>query len=381
MSSPKIKILELRTVSGTGGGPEKTIFMTARKINPERFETHIIYTRNKKDPEFNWMKRRYVVEGAYFYQDYVEKYPFDWNILKHLFSYCRNHKIDIVHSHEYKTDVMGALLKRKLPVKWVSTFHLAVYETLKLRLYQALAYRFLRKADLIMTVCSQQKDLLEQKKIDSNRIIVLPNGIDTEIFQPNDGSSRMREIWKIPNDQMVVGFMGRLNKQKNIPLLLEAFGEVLKQEPSIHLMIAGEGPLRGKLERQVAEKGFSQQVHFLGFLTDTVPFYEAIDIFAQASDIEGMPNAVLEAMALGKPVVATAVGGVPELIQDGEEGILVEKGSAEGLARAVLKLIQKAELRKRMGKKGREKVVNRFSFDARVRKLEEIYERLCEGVH
>lgn len=373
-----IKILELRTVSGTGGGPEKTIFLTAQKMNPKRFETHICYSRNRNDPEFNWMKGVHHLRKGIFYGEYVEKHPFDLGLLRHLLAYCRDQGIDVIHTHEYKTDVIAAWLKPRVPAKWVSTFHSANAGNLKLKFYQALAYRALKKADRVMTVSPHQKELLLEKGIPSAILTVLPNGVDTEMFAPTGNEENLRAEWGIPGDAVVLGFVGRLSKEKNIPLLLEAFSQVVQEHKKLFLILAGEGPERKNVEKLISELGLQEKARLVGFLENTVPFYSSIDLFVQSSDTEGMPNTVLEAMAMGLPVVATEVGGVGELIQNNEEGFLVPAGDAGRLAQSMIKLIESPTLREEMGKEGRAKVVQQFSFDARVKKLEELYEKLCQ---
>lgn len=378
MSEEKIKILELRTVSGTGGGPEKTIFMTAKKLDSSRFETHIIYTRNLQDPQFNWMKRHYALPEGVHYEEYIEKHSYDPRLLKYLYQYCQRYRIDILHSHEYKTDVLCGLIRKKLAAKWVSTFHAAAFSSWKLKLYQYLAYRQLRKADRVFMVSPQQKTLLLHHRIPEGILCYLPNGVDTDVYCRSSVRNDFREKWGCQRETVVLGFMGRLCSEKNILLLLKAFGVVLKQEENLLLVLAGEGPERNKVGGWIKDLKQENKTRLLGFVEDTVPFYASLDVYIQSSTTEGMPNTILEAMAMELPVVATNVGGNGELIEDGSEGFLVASGDENALFQSMLKLVRDHKLRREMGKKGRDKVLRHFSFEGRVHQLEEHYERLCQ---
>lgn len=378
MNPKKIKILELRTVSGTGGGPEKTIFLTAQKINPDSFETHIIYTRNKDDPQYNWMRKYWQLPERVLYHDYVEKFSFAPSILGFFKNYCQQHQIDILHSHEYKTDVLCRLIQKKFPIKWVSTFHAPALSSQKLRFYQWLAYRALRKADLVFMVAPHQEALLLKKGVLQKNLILLANGVDTEIFRSGVSGKNLKEKWGLPKEAVVIGFLGRLSQEKNLPLMLKVFSQVSNRFDQAYLMLGGEGPERGRIEKLIEELNLKNKCRLVGFQEDPVAFYSSIDIYVQTSSTEQMPNTVLEAMAMELPVVATRVGGIGELITAGVEGYLVESRDSGALTQFMLKLIEDSRLRKQIGARGREKVARQYSFDARVRKLEEHYERLCQ---
>lgn len=378
MNISKIKILELRTVSGTGGGPEKTIFLTAKKINPRRFETHIIYSRNKNDPQYNWMIRNRRLPEEVYYYDYIEKHPFDIGLLRYLLNYCRKYKIDILHSHEYKTDVIAGILKRFLAIRWVSTFHAAAFANLKLKIYQYLAYQALKKADLVVTVSHHQKELLKKKGLPLNILSTLPNGIDTNVFKPDTSDLSFRKKWDIPRNALVLGFLGRLSVEKNIPLLITVFKRLNQKRDNVFLVLGGEGSEREKIENLIDQNNLNDKTRLVGFIENPIPLYKSIDIFVICSTTEVMPNSVLEAMAMELPVVATEVGGLSEVISPNQEGFLTPSGSVEGLYSSILKLIENHGLRKKMGKMGREKVIRQYSFDGRVKKLEKIYEKLYQ---
>ncbi len=376
----KIQILELRCVRGSGGGPEKTIYLTAKKIDSKRFQTHIVYIRAQDDLQFNLMRQNYLQkeDENIKYQELFEKHSFDRSLVHWLVDYCFRKQIDILHSHEYKTDVLAWLVRRRLPVQWVATYHLDYANSFKMRLYRKLDYWVLRKADSIFTVSASLLKILTQKKIPISIMENLPNGIDSEYFDPKAVSSDLKKELGIPSDHVLIGSVGRLAPQKNISLLLRAIQTLIVQGKKVSLILVGDGPSKKEAEEAVEEMEIKRWVHFLGFVSDVRPIYKALDLFVSSSDQEGMPNSILEAMAMAVPVVATKVGGNSEIIENEKEGFLSPAGSLEALIEIMIKLIEGPELRRKIGEAGRKKVEKNFSFIQRVKRLEEIYEKIVQ---
>jgi len=177
-------------------------------------------------------------------------------------------------------------------------------------------------------------------------------------------------------DSLVVGTVARLSRQKGIEYLLHAAKTVIKQFPDITFIIAGKGPLESQLKGLSIKLGISDKVKFLGFNDDIPKLLSVIDIFVLPSLWEGMPNVVLEAMAAGKPVIATDTGGSKDIIDSGINGVLVEPKNSEALAEAILALLGDPAQRKRLGESARDKVKERFPIDKMVSKTEQIYTKL-----
>jgi glycosyltransferase involved in cell wall biosynthesis len=175
-------------------------------------------------------------------------------------------------------------------------------------------------------------------------------------------------------DRQVIGAVGRLAEEKGFEILIRAVDQLLRQEFNIELWIVGDGPDRPRLEALIAELGCTDCIRLLGHRTDVRELYEAMDVFALSSFREGLPNVLLEAMALGLPVVATRVNSVPQAITDGLNGLLIEPGSADELSAALARLLSDNELRQRLQGKARQKVEACYSFAARMRKIKAIYD-------
>jgi sugar transferase (PEP-CTERM/EpsH1 system associated) len=201
------------------------------------------------------------------------------------------------------------------------------------------------------------------------KIQVVPNGIDTDRFRDRGEGSLVRASLGIPPEAPLIGTIGRLCQDKRQDLLIRAFQRARLADP--HLLIVGDGPWMGRLRELVADLGLGDRVHFAGYQPQPERYLQAMDVFALSSQTEGMPLTVLEAWAAGVPVVATRVGGLPELVDDGRTGLLVACDEEEALARALGDLAADPACARRLGAAGRDRVEARFS----LRRMADAYHR------
>jgi glycosyltransferase involved in cell wall biosynthesis len=211
--------------------------------------------------------------------------------------------------------------------------------------------------------------LARRERIDRARIDLIPTAVDVERFRPAEDRSAA------PMDARLV-CVGRLDRLKGHDTLLEAFVLVVAEQPRATLRLVGDGPRRAALEAQVARHGLGHHVTFTGSAGDVRPFLHGADVFVLASDTEGLPGAVLEAMACGLPVVATDVGGTSHAVLDGDTGLLVAPHDPSALARAVCRLLADRGAAQAMGHRGRARAVEQFSVSATVGHADALYERL-----
>jgi len=210
--------------------------------------------------------------------------------------------------------------------------------------------------------------------VDEAKIRMVPNGVDPDRFKPDNSSGELKRKLGLSNKRTVL-FVGRLIPRKGLAFLIEAAKRVVKENPDTAFIIVGNGPLKNKLTSDLERANLSRSFIFLGDVKDSIlpALYNCADVFALPSIQEGQGIALLEAQASAKPVVAFRVGGVKEAVLDGNSGLLVERGSSDGLAEAILKLLSNPSLRERMGAKGREFVLHNFTWDLCAERMLRIY--------
>lgn len=245
--------------------------------------------------------------------------------------------------------------------------------------YLWLERRANRRTDLLVANSEAVKqDVIAQEGVAAAKIRVIYNGIDADRYaRPADRV--LRETLGISADAQVVGVVANLIHYKGHRILLEACRRVRAVRPDVRVLLIGDGPCRVELEQRAVALELGDMVRFLGSRRDIPELLAEIDLAALPSLEEGFPNAVLEAMAAGKPVVASRVGGVPEAVVDGATGLLVPPGEPESLAGAILALLDDPRRAEAMGRAGRQRVVERFGMARMVEETQTIYEELLRG--
>lgn len=211
--------------------------------------------------------------------------------------------------------------------------------------------------------------IMHPRKVD-----VIWNGIPADAAPP-EARNHVRAGWNIPDDAVLVGTVARLEKQKGIADFLNAVAILAPQRPAARFVVVGEGPLRDALTAQARDLGIADRVLFAGWRDDVAAVMSALDVFCLPSLWEQFPFSVLEAMAASRPVVATRVDGVPEAVVDGETGLLVPSRDTGAMAAALLRVVDSADLRTRMGAAGRARVTEAFSIDEMIRKYDAAFTR------
>lgn len=214
--------------------------------------------------------------------------------------------------------------------------------------------------------------LITKAGVQEKKVQTIWNGVDTVKFNP-EGKDLVRSKYGYKDEDIVIGIVGRLDPVKDQQLLIKSFSLLTKNYPHLILLIIGDGPCREGLEKMAKDLGLQNKVRFLGIRTDVPEVLKLLDIFVLPSIIEGISNTILESMATGVAVVATSVGGNPELVVDGETGYLVPKQDTIAMAKALEQYIENRKLIKSHGVSGRERIVREFSLDRMVAKYEETY--------
>jgi len=308
-----------------------------------------------------------------------------------LWSIIRRVRPDIVHTHTAKAGTLGRLAaclanltspgSRRSSI--VHTFHGHVLEGYfpwwAEKLIRLAERTLARVTDRILVLSPQQQREIEGRFriAPRGRVSIVPLGLELQPFLnlPSQPDPSARTRLGIPADAFALGYVGRIVPIKNVTLLVEAFANL---EPShATLLIAGDGTERQIVEEFAASRGVSGRVRFLGWCSDLPAFYSAVDAVALSSRNEGTPVALIEAMAAARPVVGTRVGGVPDLVTDGETGLLVESGNSRDLSEALARLAADPLLRTRLGSAARESVRTAYTVERLVADLERIYTELA----
>jgi glycosyltransferase involved in cell wall biosynthesis len=224
------------------------------------------------------------------------------------------------------------------------------------------------------------RDWVRRTRLAPRRVVTIRHGVNpVKGARGIDQTAARRQLGLPTDESLIVGGVGRLDVVKGFDVLLEAVASLAAEYPNLIVALAGDGPLRTMLEGQAARLGIGDRVHFLGFRMDVKDVYEALDIFAMPSRCEALGYALLDAMTAELPAVASRVGGVPEVVVPGETGFLIPVGDHRALAAALKPLLDDPELRRRMGRAGRERVVRHFSEREMVARTIELYRRLLNG--
>jgi len=282
---------------------------------------------------------------------------------------------------------LAALLAgRARPRIVVHTFHGHVlrgyFGPLRSLLFRLLERWLAAKTTALVAVSPQVRDdLVALGVAPRERFVVIRLGIELgeRVAAEQDGRLESRRYLGIPADRFTVGWIGRMTAVKRTDDVLLAFKALRDSGVDACLCMVGDGPDRGELERRAHELGVVRDTLFVGYQENVAPFYAAFDALVLPSSNEGTPVSAIEALAAGRPVVATRVGGVPDVVRDGEDGFLVEAGATDELADRLARLARDPALRERMGKQGRERVLPRYAVDRLVDDVDRLYRSLLKA--
>jgi len=349
------------------GGAERLVVDLMEAMDKERFEVAAV----SLFPESGTMLEQEIREKGLKVFFLNKRLGPDPKVMVSLYRLIRDFKPHVVHTHRYVLRyALLPILRNHVPIR-VHTVHNVAHKEVDAagKWAHKLAFRFFG----VVPVSISQEVATTIKAVYGTRIRtpVIYNGIPTERF--------LNVAPVGPKEQTVVLLhVGRFAPQKNHFLLVRGFAQAFEQYPAMELWLVGDGSLRPEVERQVQEAGLQERVRFLGLRKDVPKLLAQADMLLLPSDWEGVPLVVLEAMAAGKPVVATRVGGIPELVEDGLTGILVPPQDPQALAAAIVRLVQDAELRRKMGEAGRRRALEQFDIRKTARQYEKLYLKLWE---
>ncbi|MEO6803915.1 MAG: glycosyltransferase [Granulicella sp.] len=338
----KPQILHLIGSSGVGG-PEKQILHHAVNIQDSAYEIHVgSFHEDANQPEILLeAERRHLkticLDGG--------MHP---RIAMQLARFLRERKIALLCTHGFKANVLGYLVSLHSKTQHVAFLRGWTAETARVVLYEKLERRALARAQNVVCVSRLQAEQVRKLRGSRSAPLVIENAMLPPFVRESNKARPTRDSLAIPNDAFLFGSVGRLSAEKGHRFLLLAFAEVCRATPpgqTPYLLIVGDGREREPLEQLATQLGVQQSIHFAGFQGDCADWLKMMDCMVQPSLTEGTPNSILEAMCLGVPVVATQVGGVPALIHNGVNGMLVPPSDASSLAKMMRTVANQPALR------------------------------------
>lgn len=300
---------------------------------------------------------------------------FDWRWVKHIVCLVRSRHVELIHAHEFTANVYGVLAGRLAGIPVVATVHGKNYYWECLR--RRMAYRLVARFGRMVAVSKDLKEfLIRHVNIPDDRIFVIYNGIVAKTAEAATGEVVALSTLGLDKHTRVICSVGSLYPVKGHEYLIRALPKIVRIYPNLVLVLIGRGEQETVLRQLSKALGVQEHIRFLGFRSDVATILTGIEIFVLPSLSEGLSIALLEAMAAGKPIVASRVGGNPEVVVDGKTGFLVDSRDPKALAERIVELLNDSKKSKELGESGRERVQNCFTIDKMVDSYGALYESM-----
>ncbi len=373
------KVILLCRVDGNFGGVERHLLSLAKGLDPRRFHPVVVPIANRGElarfaeqsgieTEFLPMKSRLHTGQAV--QTLIE------------IAWRRN--AALLHTFGLRSNTLGAQAAKALSIPWIvrlPNINRTDYNNpLRGWISHWRNNQLIRRADALQVISPQLELYVKSWKRPPKRTYLIPNGVDLSLYNQEDTGAAFRQRFEIPPEAPLLGSVGRLERVKGYDILLDAYSAVVKQNSHIRLVLIGDGPEREQLEKQAAALALPHPVIFTGYTPDVPSALAALTMFVCSSRSEGVPNAMLEAMAMARPIVSTRVGGVDSVLEGDQEGILVPTGESNALASAIVELLSNPQKMNTLGKAAHERVERDFSVERMIERAQGMYEDfLCQN--
>jgi glycosyltransferase involved in cell wall biosynthesis len=313
-----------------------------------------------------------------------ERFSFDPQVIGGLRNLVKRLDPDIIQTHHSKSHFLVRLSGLGRLYRWIAFHHGYTSEGIRMQLYDQLDRWSLRAPSQVVTVCEAFKRQLVLRGVLPSRIVVLHNAISPDWLNGPEqmDTAAAAAVQNISNnlggEERVVLAVGRLSREKAFTDLVSAVSQLRRLRPDlfVRLLIVGDGPERGRIEQVVHDLDLEDRVTLAGHVRDVRPYYRGADVLAISSVSEGSPNVLLEAMAAGVPVAATAVGGIPEIVSDKETGLLIEPRNPQAMASAINLLFSNSDLARTLTRNAEELIRNSYSPENRARFLLKLYQKI-----
>lgn len=377
MADRKITILDLRD-SPWVDGPGRTTLESATRIDREKYRIIVAGFSGgaqKTDEYITEAERRGLPVVRL-----RESGALDPGVVRQVLSLIDQNAVDIVHTHEFRSNVIGLLCARLRHIPVLATCHGWIANNAKGKIRVILDRLSLYFFDHIIVVSKKLQAQLNAQGIGLARISALPNAVAFENFTPGQNGMSFRDELGVQPDTVLVANIGRLSPEKGQAEFILAASAVLREYSNIRFILIGVGPDRARLEQLAKDSGITDKIIFCGYRADMPRIYSSLDLVVQSSFTEGMPNVILEAASMEVPIIATNVGGTAEIIEHGSSGVLVRPGIPGEIETAIQEFLRDRVKYLGMARRARLSVRQRFSYESRTNKLMHIYDSLVRKV-
>jgi len=365
-------VLHSRVVADAGGGPEKTVFHSAGYVDPKRWQIEAAYIHPRGDRGIEVVRSQANRYGCPLWE-IAESGPIDPRTVWEMWRLCRSLGVSIWHGHDYKSNMLGLLLQKVWPMKLVTTVHGWTRDTARTRVYARIDRWCLKRYDRVIAVSPELADDCRILGVAPDRLAYVPNAIDCQEYHRRHDTQAAKDALGIDGVGPVIGVVGRLSVEKGVDRALKMMAQLRVNNRPAQLHVIGDGPQRGELEAMAQRLNISDRVHFWGWQKRLQPFYEMMDVLLLPSRTEGLANVVLEAMAMGVPVVAADVGGVRELLDDGRCGVILNHNPSQW-HQQVNGLLISRRCQEAISRLANVRVRTRYQFVQRMKKIVGVYE-------
>lgn len=332
-----------------------------------------LLTAYRTCPSIEEAKRR-----GYRVEVLAQRRRYDVLLCRQALQVVREHHVQILQSHGYKPALLAWLLRRFTGLPWIAFSHGYTSENRRMTVYNRLDLWLLKRADRIVAVSGAMQRSLEQAGVPHGRLRVIYNAVDPAEYAVHRDGTWFRAHCRAGAGDLLVGVIGRLSPEKGQAIFVRAFKDVVRAVPRAKAVMVGDGPERPALQAAVEDAALQDRIVFAGYQCEMTAVYSALDLVVIPSLSEGLPNVLLEALLHRKAVVATRVGGIPEVMDAGRLQWVVPGGDAEHLAGAIIDALRKPDLRSAMGSAGARYVRAVFSPDRRAEQVLALYREVAQ---
>ncbi|WP_339800262.1 glycosyltransferase family 4 protein [uncultured Marinobacter sp.] len=368
-----IRCLQFITPAGFYGA-ERWVLALANNIDPESMINDLAVTNEGEGQDLTVAELYPNTTGEVHYLPMSGR--FDVRVVTQLVKVIKRRQIDIVHTHGYKSDILGLMAARIAGIKCVSTPHgFSGKVGFKLGAFIRLGTFMLRYFDAVAPLSEELSEDMARFNVPKAKTHFIRNGVDLKEIDQAMRDLSLNSALK-ENDHRTIGFIGQLIPRKGIPDLLEAFDQLYQQNPDLKLQLLGDGRQRAELEAQAAAQQSAPGIEFLGFRGDRLELLSRFDLFVMTSSLEGIPRCMMEAMAVGVPVVAYDIPGVDQLVEHGKTGLLAPHGDKVALVACCQQVLDNSELAEALTRNARQMIDERYSAARMAREYEALFAEL-----